>query len=485
MVYIFLLVFGAGFILKSRMKSADDYTKAGQSLSWPLVVFGFVLIPLGSGHTLSLWEASAGLGASVIWWGIIVGGIFLPLMMLWLAPWVRSLKVDTFPQVMEKIFGPEMHWLQSAVNIGTWTGIAMSETLATAAAIYGLSGGAIEYAPWCILIAFVLIIGYVFFGGVLQMAWLNVVNAIVMMIGSYLALIFTGFWLADQIGGWGVISNFYQQAGQGWKLEILNMSPDLFWQVVIPVAVLHISACAVSQNQYTPFFAAKSDQDCRKGVFLGALINSMACFPWIMMALVGMAIPAIAAGGAKLSVPNLAITALPAPIIGLLMISLLAATLSTGGSVVLAHSNIITNDIIKRYWHPKMSEKTNLKMMQIMVIVCGVMAAIPAFFVPIVFPVFLWCFSFGIPLFVIFFIGLRWKISKPAAWITIGVTYLLNYYWTFWTPSWAQGPWSLNMYPVTVVSIVLGVGLALLLPGEPGLMTKKRREMEKQLAPNN
>ncbi|MCL6477472.1 MAG: hypothetical protein K6T65_03575 [Peptococcaceae bacterium] len=473
-VYFLLLTVVFGIWFTRRIKVLDDFTRAGQSLSWPLVMFGFTLLPLGAGHTLSLWEASAGLGASVLWWSILAGGVFVPLMMLWLGPTIRGLKVQTFPEVMDKIFGKEMGWLHASVNVASWTGIAAAETLASAAAIYGLSGGAIPYAPWCVLIAFILIVCYVFFAGVLQMVWMNVVNAIVMIVGSYLAVIMTGVWLAANMGGWTAVGDFYVSAGEAWKLEIFNMPPPLWFQVVIPVAVLHICACGVFQGMYQPLLAAKSDADCRKGVFLGSIINVMAAFPWVIMAMVGMAIPAIAKLGPKLSVPQLAITALPAPIVGLLMISLLSATLSSAGAQILGNANIITHDILKRAINPKMSDRTALALMRVMILVCAVLALIPALTVPIVFPVFLWAFSFGIPVFVIYVIGLKWKISKSAAWLTIGITYLVNFIWTFWTPSWAPGPFALNMYPVTVCSLVLGIILTAILPGEPGLITQRR-----------
>jgi SSS family solute:Na+ symporter len=124
--------------------------------------------------------------------------------------------------------------------------------------------------------------------------------------------------------------------------------------------------------------------------------------------------------------------------------------------------------------YPNMSDRTRFKLMRPMIIVCAILAFIPAMTVPIVFPVFLWAFSFGIPVFMMFFVGMGWKASKSAAWITILVTYLINFIWTFWTPSWASGPWALNMYPVTVSTIVLGIVLTVVLPGKPGLLKRHR-----------
>ena len=123
-----------------------------------------------------------------------------------------------------------------------------------------------------------------------------------------------------------------------------------------------------------------------------------------------------------------------------------------------------------------MSDTARYKMMRPMIIVCALLAFVPALVAPIIFPVFLWCFSFGIPVFLMFLVGMVWKRSKSAAWITILFVYLINFIWTFWTPSWAPGPFALNIYPVTVCSIVLGVVLTAILPGKIGLLKEHRAQ---------
>ena len=176
---------------------------------------------------------------------------------------------------------------------------------------------------------------------------MNTINAVVMILGSYLALFFVGDWLAAHIGGWQAISDHYIKIGEVWKLTVFKSSSDLIWQVVLPVAILHISSACVTQAFYQPMLSARSDADCRKGVFLAAFVNGISSFPWVIMALVGMAIPAIAAVGGKLVTIKLALDTLPAPVVGLLMVCLLAATLSTGSGVILGNANVIVNDIIK------------------------------------------------------------------------------------------------------------------------------------------
>ncbi len=476
-----------GVVSSRKSKSSDTFTKSEGGLNWIMLTFAFVLIPLGAGHTLNLWESAYTLGASTLWWGIITGGIFLPLMMIFFGPWMRETGLPSFPAIMEKIFGPAMGKLQAGVTVATWTGIGAAETIATGTAIYGLSGGANGIfggnVRLCYIIAVVLILIYVLFGGILQMAVLNMVNAIVMIVGSYLALGLVGLWMAANYGGWTHVLNFFNEAEKLTFLQNFDFSPGIMFQIIIPVLVLHVTAAAVAPNNTIPFFAARSDADCRKGVFLGAAINGMASIPWVAIALTGASIPVLVdrlnAAGVSVArfIPiELGIEALPTPVLAIMMIALLAASLSTGGSVVLGNGAVLAKDIVEKSILKNLGEKGKMINLRVCMILCCLFFAIPALTADVVFPVFLWCFSFSIPLFVVYIMGLWVKISRTAAWITVIVTYIVNFWWTFWTPGFIPegSPLALNMYPVTIVSVVLGIILPLVLPGETGLLRAKR-----------
>ncbi len=480
-IYFAIVIFGAWFYFRGRTKTVEDFNTGGKTLKWYMVAFSVSLVPLGSGHTINLAEASVVNGAQMLWWPVIVGGFFLPVALLWFGPWLRELGVSSMPESMQKMFGKNMGYLHGAANIASWTGITMAETIVTGTAIYGLTGGAVPLFPWCILIAFVLIVVYVIFGGILQYSLVSTINGAVMIIGSYLALFMVGGWLVSQGMGFDFIGDHYINLGELWRLEVFRITPDLVTGMIIPIGVLHITAAAVTQGVYVPMFAAKSNREIRKASFLAAGVNGISSFPWVMLAMIGMAIPAVVAMApeslvGKLIVQNLALTALPAPIVGLLMVCLLCATLSTGSAVILGNSQVIVDMIIKGAFRPKMKDETRMKLMRPMIIICAAIACVPAFFNAQIFPVFLWCFTFGVPIFTVWFIGMVWKVSKPAAWITVIAGLLVNFWWTFATPSWVTGFWGANVYPVAIVSFAVGIILNLILPGEKGMLLRVRAE---------
>ena len=237
---------------------------------------------------------------------------------------------------------------------------------------------------------------------------------------------------------------------------------------------------SASQVQNQPMLMARSESDIRRGVFWAALVNSFAAYPWVILALVGMAIPAVAAKGAKLSVPVLALEAFPPWMVGILMIALLAATLSTTAALILASSHIIVHDIFKRACNPKMSDRTFLVLTRVMIGVCAVLVIIPALKLGSpVFSIFMWTFSFAIPVFGVYLIGMIWKVNKVAAWITISAGYAANFYWTFASPTWLPPHLSLNLYPTTFATLLFGIGLNLILPGEPGYLRQLKARAAK------
>jgi SSS family solute:Na+ symporter len=256
---------------------------------------------------------------------------------------------------------------------------------------------------------------------------------------------------------------------------------------MIPCVFLLVFMCSASQAQYQPMLLAKSEADIRKGVFLASFVNSMVTYPWVILGLVGMSIPAIAIVGAKLSVPKLALMALPQWIVGVLIISLLAATLSTASQLILASSQMIVHDIFKKAVNPGMSDKTFLILTRTMIFVCAMLVIIPALKVldQNIMSLFFWTFSFGIPVFGVYLVGMLWKVSKVAAWATMLAGYGANFLYTFspdliWLPERMKS--NPNVYATILATLIFGIVLNLILPGKPGYLRQMKAKADQQKA---
>jgi SSS family solute:Na+ symporter len=414
------------------------------------------------------------------------GGVFVPLFLLWFGPWFRRLNVQTFPEGMGKIFGEKIGWVISIIFPGQLLGICIAEILATSIAFYALSGGAIPLAPHCIILAIILTILYVLVGGLKQVAWMNLFNACMLIGGSFIAVFYAGGWLSKNIpGGWDGIAEHYAGTGEAWKMDLMNFSPEVIFSMIFPCLILTVFMCSASQVQNQPMLLAKSESDIRRGVFWAALINSLSTFPWVILALIGIALigmglitvpPEEAGEVAKLSVPMLALKAFPPWLVGIMMTSLLAATLSTTGGLILASSHIIVHDIFKRAVNPNMSDRTFLILTRSMIVVCALLVIVPALRVPNIISLLFWIFSFAIPVFGVYLIGMLWKVNKIAAWTTLLAGYFANFFWTFAQPNWLPEYLSLNLYPTTFATLFFGIVMNLILPGKPGYLRQLKAQ---------
>jgi len=275
--------------------------------------------------------------------------------------------------------------------------------------------------------------------------------------------------------------------GQLLHTSILDFSPDVIFGWIIPCIVLVVFMCSASQAQYQPMLLAKSDSDVRKGVFFASIVNSMVTYPWVILGIVAMSIPAVATVGAKLCVPKLALMALPPWMVGILMISLLAATLSTTSQLILASSHLIVHDILKKAVNPGMSDKTFLILTRVMIIVCAGLVIIPALRIgpQSIMGIFFWTFSFGIPVFGVYLIGMLWKVNNAAAWITVLAGYGANFLWTFapdliWLPDEIKS--NPAVYATIMATLIFGIALNLILPGKPGYLRQMRAAEQKESA---
>ena len=474
--FVFFCIF---FSIRSKKNLTDgkQFFTAGGMMGWVAVMCSFCLAPLGGGHTSSLWEQAGGVGVGAAWWGIAFGGTMVPIFMLWFGPMFLKLKVQTFPQGMGKIFGPKMKVWNSAVAPAGWLGIGMAEIFGTAMAVYTLSGAANGplSVPACVLIAAALNLIYIFFAGMLQASYMNIVNAIVLIVGSFVAI----FWLGGTItGGYQGVADRYIAQGLGDRVNLFALTPDVLWGVLIPVIILGIFSVSSEQKQYLPMLSAKNADSIRKGAIPAGIINAMSCFPFVILGVVaGSGLSGVGTDRAITAVPDLVVNYLPPAMVGILMVALLCALLSTGSGVILATSHVIYDDFVKPVMK-KVASPSKQKMISriICVIVC-LAAAIPSLFVEIFMNLFFWCFSLSLPIFICYLIGMIWKINRKAAWINCIASLAVNCWWTFALPSWCPPQFSLSFYPVFVVTIGLGVILNLVMPGEKGML-KQIKEQE-------
>ncbi len=468
-----------GIRAKRKVSTSKDFFTASGQLGWIAVMCSFTLAPLGGGHTSSLWQAQANIGMGAAWWGIASGALMIPIFMLWFGPMFRKLKVQTFPQALGKVFGPKAKIWNSCVAPAGWMGITMSELLGTATAVYCLGGSKVSFTA-CVFIAAALFVIYIWFAGMLQASYMNIINAVMLIVGSFAAVIYLGRVLP---GGYQSVQDAYDAIGEGWRTNLFHFSPSIIWGQIIPCVILCVFSVSSEHAMYQPMLGARDEDTIRKGALSGGLINAMACLPFVILGVTAWSMQDVCGTNALLCLPNLALKFLPPVMIGILMVALLAALLSTGSGMVLAIAHVVCEDLIAPCSKKERTPKQQVWLSRLVCLIVTLMAAIPALKVEVVIQLFFWCFSLSLPIFICYLIGMWWKVNRTAAWINLIASLAVNFWWTFACPSWCPANFTLSFYPVFVTTVGLGVILNLILPGEKGLLRQiSEQEAAEKLA---
>lgn len=131
---------------------------------------------------------------------------------------------------------------------------------------------------------------------------------------------------------------------------------------------------------------AKSPRDAQRGSFLFAMgFIALRTWPWIMVALVSLVLFPLeygadgeVLGDRESYYPLLMTKVLPVGLLGLAFTSLMAAFMSTVDTHLNWGSSYLTNDIYRRFYKPKATQKQMVKFSRLMVVVITILAVLVA-----------------------------------------------------------------------------------------------------------
>lgn len=465
LVYYFLTTVGIGWYLLRKMeKSGDDYLVANRTLGPVAVGITLALTVLGTPHILGVMEATFDVGAAAAWFSF-AHAIMLAVVCLFTGRWARKLKVESVPELIERIF--ENYWLRltiGAVIAGCIFGICTLETQGLGIFMTILAGVPLEYG---ILLGAVIGVLYVVISGLREVAWLNIINSIVLYIGIIVAVIILGTAVPN---GWSGVHEYYQSNDAHYYLNILGN-----WEIFVGFALVNVLCTVffqgISQQGMYAALAARSPEVLKKAMLIAVPVNGSFAIFCVVMALAAKATPEFSALGAKTATPAMIVALLPPWAASLLLATCLAAVISSYAITILAPTTIFVNDIYKRVLKPKATQEELLKVSRAMTILLAVFALVPAISLPPILASMMWLFSWLVPVFWFVIFGLFWKRSSMAAFITCILVWITINLWTMTPlPELIHAPvWLHQVYLALIITLVIGPILNAVLPGKPGL----------------
>ncbi|MEM6632212.1 MAG: sodium/sugar symporter [Bacteroidota bacterium] len=441
---------------KGEEKDAEDYFLAGKTLTWWAVGSSLIASNIsaeqfigmsGSGYALGLGIASYEFMAALTL--IIVGKFFLPIFIkkgIFTMPQFLELRYDSRVRTVLAVF-----WLivYVFVNLTTvmWLGALALNTIVGVPIFYGILGLAL------------FSVVYSLYGGLMAVAWTDVVQVVVLLVGG----IITSIIALDQVGGgegaMAGLSVLYEKAGPNPIASLQNHFDMIIEKGVLSIpdgdggtkdAWLDLPGLSVliggmwvanlfywGCNQYITqrALAAKSLDEAQKGVLFAGVLKLI--IPLVVV------IPGIAAY-VLLNDPSYGLTAeaisksdqaypwllekfVPVGLRGLAFAALIAAIVSSLSSMINSISTIFTMDIYKPLLNKDASQTQLVNIGRVAALIALIIAAIVA--KPLLgevdqaFQIIQEYTGFVSPgILAIFLLGLFWKKGTANAALWAGIT---------------------------------------------------------------
>lgn len=358
-VILYLVVIAGVSIwsIRRSKESASDYFLANRNLGWFVIGASILASNVGSEHIVGLAGSAASSGTVLGHYELhsyivlILGWVFVPFYM-------RSM-VYTMPEFLERRFNPQSRRLLSIIQLLSYVITKASVTIFAGALVFNQFLG-VDF--WTGAIILVVVTGvYTVMGGLHAVMYTEAIQAIVLLLGSLVLLIFG----LQEVGGWDALMSSLPK-------EKLNMfppinDPEFPWLgIAFASPIVGLWYWCTDQHIVQRCLAARDERQARRGTIFAAFLKLMPFFIFLIPGLIAyklysegnLQLPLNENGTTDYNAafPAMVKKIMPVGLRGLLAGGLLAALMSSLAAVYNACSTLYTMDIYKKQ-HPEASEK--------------------------------------------------------------------------------------------------------------------------------
>ncbi len=366
---------------KGHQKNAEDYFLASKSLPWWAVGASLIAANISAEQFIGMSGSGFAVGlaiASYEWMGaitlIIVGKFFLPIFI--------EKQIYTIPEFVEKRFSTNLKTILAVFWIALFVFVNLTSVLFLGAkavdTVFGSGDGSLMIRA--ILILAFIAAAYSIYGGLAAVAWTDVIQVILLVIGGMITTVIT---LQNVTPEGGILNGFnhiYTIAGDKFHMILQKDNPEF---MNLPGIAVLIGGLWVANLYYFGFnqyiiqrtLAAKSLREAQRGIafagFLKLLIPLFVVIPGIAAyvmfmqgegtAVIDGVADAFLKNDGSLNVdkayPWLISVFVPNGLKGLVIAALIAAIVSSLASMLNSTATIFTMDIYKPYINKNASDK--------------------------------------------------------------------------------------------------------------------------------
>lgn len=358
-----------GVLLAKRIKSKEDFLVAGRKLTAPVLVGTLLATWIGSGDIFSVADLSYHHGYSSLigsaggWLGIIIA--------FFIAGRVRRFGQFTVPDILEARYNQWARLLATITTVIAYITIVSYQFRGGGWVINIITGGKISVQAAMIIMA-VFVILYTLTAGMLSVAYLDIINGIIIIGGVFLAVPFL-------INSGGGLSNITANLPHRAHPILGNMTLTTAMGYFIPTLLLALG----NANMYQRFFSAKNAKEAKKSV-IGWVIGVI---------LLGVAIQSLAVIGSSMFkglsttesgkiILLVAHKGVPLVIGCILLAAVIAIIVSTANSFLLVPATNVMRDVVQRFIKPKITDKGMVFGTRLTLVILGVLSYLLIGFFP-------------------------------------------------------------------------------------------------------
>jgi SSS family solute:Na+ symporter len=359
LVYLLAIV-SVGYYASTKVNSSADYAVAGRSMSFPVLCGTLIGTTIGAAATMGKAGKAYEAGFAVLF--ASVAYMLGYALMAFFASRLRAANIDSMPDVLERRYGKAMRIVGALILL-----LAAVPVMGIQLAACGLI--VTQFLPdlgigftGAVVIAAAVIVVYTLLGGLLAVAFTDLMQVAIMFLGIGILLPLLLFF---EVGTLEDMKAVLVPPVEGW-LGGLDLAYTLSFFPVFTAMVL------IDPSVWQRIAAAKSAEDLRPAMFLTA-----GFFGFWSVLVVGLGVVAFnlypTLPEADLAIPQMIVDYMPPVLKGICLAAIIALIMSTGDSMLLICGTTVSWDIV-RVLRPGTQDRTLLLISRLVILMVGIVS---------------------------------------------------------------------------------------------------------------
>ena len=340
----------------AKKQSNEDFLMAGKSLGPVILACTLFAANTGGASTTGIATNVGTQGLSAAWYVIAAGIGFV--LVSFIAPFFRRAQASTVPQIINMRYGKPAHIVTAFTSIAALFMATGSQIIATSTIINTVTG--MDFETTAIVVTAV-VIAYTMVGGFASVAAANMMHVGFITIGMTIAMIFMVN--SEAVGGFSnlMVTAKTMTNAEGQNMDLLSMT-KVGLPAILGYVAMYCTTFPTGQEIVQTYCSAKDGKSAKIGSVIAGLLSAAYA---IVPALIGlMAFTFIDGFAANTALHKNALAAAtmefaPAIIAGIVLSSVVAATISSASGNMIGTATLFTNDVFRPYMNK--GEKNDTK----------------------------------------------------------------------------------------------------------------------------